>query len=321
MRTLKRINLELTNCCQLNCPLCPAGNGADRRPASMMDWRLIERALSSKHLELVYLWNYGEPTLNPMLVDTIRLATDRGIRSVVSTNGLRLGSSQLRQRLPESGLSTLIVSIDGLTAATYEHYRRGASFDDLLSSLLAFRPAIEPSPVEYVVQFTVMQHNVSDLASLSNFATENGFNTFDVKTVTNLRPADDPLFFEEVAPFLPDEASLRRPVFRDRAERRVPLLGYCPGLQEGLAVGVDGAIVPCCWDSGYEYLLGSLWTHSLDEVFHGEAVDRMLEAIKAGVDLPSMCSICPARYPGIGYLRKRSAGDRLEAVDDESPTV
>jgi MoaA/NifB/PqqE/SkfB family radical SAM enzyme len=66
----------------------------------------------------VVILSGGEPTLNPRLIEYVRLAKHRGARGVeLQTNAVRLADGQLAQALADAGVDSAMVSLHGSTAA------------------------------------------------------------------------------------------------------------------------------------------------------------------------------------------------------------
>ena len=80
------------------------------------------------------LWNFGEPFLNPEIFDMIRYAEERNVPVRVSTNSTFLEDREI-DKIFESGLSSIIVCLDGASAATHERYRIGSSFEQVKAGI------------------------------------------------------------------------------------------------------------------------------------------------------------------------------------------
>ena len=82
------------------------------------------------------LFGLGEPLLDPHLFDRIQYARSKGFRSIgISTNADPLNGER-RRRLLESGIDTVIFSIDGTDGQTHEAIRVNTHFDRVVSNCL-----------------------------------------------------------------------------------------------------------------------------------------------------------------------------------------
>jgi len=131
---LTSVMLEVTNRCNLKCRFCPSEKMTRQR--GFMDPALAESVLRGcKHLQYVYLYDWGEPLLHPELPRIIQTATKLGHRTFMVTNGTLLTPS-LSEEIIRAGLSTICFSIDGLE----EVYTslRGVDYRLLEQNLLDF---------------------------------------------------------------------------------------------------------------------------------------------------------------------------------------
>ena len=118
------ISIEPTTACNLGCPECPSGLKQFSRPTGNLKTATNHKILTELKKELAYVNFYfqGEPFINKNIFDAIQHATDYGIYSSTSTNAHFLDDGTC-QKIIETGLKRLIISIDGTTQEVYEQYR------------------------------------------------------------------------------------------------------------------------------------------------------------------------------------------------------
>lgn len=127
-------NLSCLNaCCAKNTPI------RETRGKAFMDLDMFKRIIDElrNSLERINLFNYGEPFIHPNIFEMIRYARNKApyIEIFLSTNGMLLNTDEKRRRLIESGISTLMFSIDGASQETYGKYRRGGDFDIVYNNM------------------------------------------------------------------------------------------------------------------------------------------------------------------------------------------
>jgi sulfatase maturation enzyme AslB (radical SAM superfamily) len=110
----RRLGLFLTNRCDFACPMCAVQDARDEGLARGGDlpFEFVDTALAecSPHQPVVDLIG-GEPLLYPRLSDAVKLASQRRVLSVVTTNGLKLKENA--EALVRAELPLLQVSLDG----------------------------------------------------------------------------------------------------------------------------------------------------------------------------------------------------------------
>ena len=88
-----------------------------------------------KYLWLVSLYEVGEPLENENVIDFIKYARNNNIGTVISTNLSLPKPDEFWEALVGSGLDTIIVAIDGITAPVYNRYRTNGDLQLVLSNL------------------------------------------------------------------------------------------------------------------------------------------------------------------------------------------
>jgi hypothetical protein len=253
---LSSVNLELTNHCNLRCTICPV-NTTMQRPKGYMDPELFRRIIDeNEQLDFVLAFQWGEPLLHPQFFELVRYAADRGVRTMITSNGTHLDPEN-RRRLLECGLERITFSVDG------DHATHLAIRDYDLETL------------RRDVQALVTERDAADAAL-----------RIDVSMVVD-RATESALetYFADWRGIADRVQAIPRLV----AERRT---APCRELWRGtLVVLWDGRVTVCCVDSEGLLTVGDANTETLRDVFNGE---RMREVRRAHVErsFPSLCALC-----------------------------
>jgi MoaA/NifB/PqqE/SkfB family radical SAM enzyme len=170
------ISIEPTTDCNLGCPECPSGVKFFTRPTGYLDMALFENLLSQTAHHLFYLYYYfqGEPYLHPQFLEMVKLASDKKIYTVTSTNGHFLNEKKAALTVA-SGLDRIIISLDGTTQETYAKYRIGGKYErviDGIKNLVAAKKEAKSSTPHIILQFIVMQHNEHQIEEVKKLAKE-----------------------------------------------------------------------------------------------------------------------------------------------------
>ena len=132
---IKKLGIDIVDGCQLRCIGCP--NSTLKKKVQFMEEDILCKCLSNidVKVDILRLYNFGEPLLHPKFVNITHIINDWGKAKTVevSTNG-QFG--QVESELFRAEIDTLIVSCDGEgTEEDYERIRNGAKWDKLMSFL------------------------------------------------------------------------------------------------------------------------------------------------------------------------------------------
>jgi len=119
--------IEVTQRCDLRCPVCFADAGSGSDPDLEQISFLYNRALQAQggvpscNIQL----SGGEPCMRDDLPEIVRLGRDTGFPFIqLNTNGLRLARERgFARRLREAGLASVFLQFDGVDDAVYEALR------------------------------------------------------------------------------------------------------------------------------------------------------------------------------------------------------
>ena len=315
-----RLMIEPTSACNLQCPACPAGTGTLGRPTRQMTFEefrnILDQALDPPgHLKAVTLFNYGEPFLCRDFLGMVRYASDKGLETFTSTNGHFFTSDESAAEVVESGLSELVICLDGADQETIQRYRRNADFGEILEGIrrvMRARKAAGRSLPVVELQFIVMKHNQHQRERMREIAAELGVDQFIEKTV-GINPVD-PNFQKLAEELLPDDLSGSR--FERRPDGTVALKGkpprHCEWLNSTLLVLSNGDVAPCCYDVYSSHIVGNAFREPLKAIWRGEKLNAFRQAVARSRDAIAICAGCPEGR--MELLHKERVGRRHTAL-------
>ncbi len=133
-------NVDLTNRCNLTCPVCFANANAAgylyepsfEQVSGMLEGLRAQRPVPNR----VVQFSGGEPTLYPRFMDVLRKATELGFTHLqVATNGICFANLKFAQAAKEAGLHTLYLQFDGLDDDIYLRTRGQRLMDTKLAAI------------------------------------------------------------------------------------------------------------------------------------------------------------------------------------------
>lgn len=148
-----------TQACNLACLHCYYSARAQKDPAELST--LEAKAMIADLARFgapVLLFSGGEPLLRDDLYELGAYAVERGIRTVISTNGTLIDRAAAR-RIREAHFSYVGVSLDGIQSTNDRFRGRPGAFD---AALAGIRSCTEAG-VRVGLRLTLNRHNVDDL--------------------------------------------------------------------------------------------------------------------------------------------------------------
>ncbi len=183
-------NLDLTNRCNLKCPICFANAnqaGYVYEPSFeevvfMLETLRAERPVPCPAVQ----FSGGEPTIYPRFLDVIRKAKELKFAQIqVATNGLRMAREpDFVKDCAEAGLNTIYLQFDGVTDDIYMKTRNRELFDIKVKAIENVRKLTKKRPSIVLVPTVVKGLNDHQIGDIIRFALENR----DVVRGVNFQP-------------------------------------------------------------------------------------------------------------------------------------
>jgi radical SAM protein with 4Fe4S-binding SPASM domain len=257
------IDIELTNACNLKCPMCTRTMlaAASRMTVGLMKkalfFKIVDEAATLSVPAIKLNWR-GESTLHPDIVEFVGYAKKKGIIDVIlNTNAVKL-TKELSKGLIDAGLDKIIFSFDSPDKTQYEAIRIGANFEKVLDNIKNFVDIRErqgggkPLTSINVVHMNTNEDNLAEFKNLFGDIVD-GISYLD---------------FLDFNSTLPD-SFLQQECF----ERFI-----CPQPWQRLLVTWDGKVLPCCADHDECYILGNANKESLLSIWTGRKINVLRNA-------------------------------------------
>ena len=289
------IGAELTNNCNLQCPECSAGSGMMLRERGFMNPDLFGKIINElrPYLYNINLYFQGEPMLHPQFFSFLSNCT--GLHTVVSTNGHFL-TEENAEKTVRSGLSKLIISLDGIDQDTYSSYRVKGHLDKVLIGIQNITAAKKKykSSLKIEIQFLVNKLNEFQIPRVKQFAKK-------VRASLKLKSMQI-IHKENILSWLPGKGKFSRYhlkngeyVLKNSLPNRCARLWYNP------VITWDGKVIPCCFDKDAEYVMGDLKTDSFIDIWNGPKYQIFRKSILSGRNMIDICRNCTSGIKGVSH--------------------
>ncbi len=269
------IDIELTNCCNLRCTMCPSTIYGYKKKGYMSEdlfKKIIDEASAIGVPAVKLIWR-GESLLHPKLIDFIKYAKGKGIIDVLLNTNATLLTPKMSEQLIRSGLDKLFFSFDSPYKDKYEAIRIGADYNVVINNIITFqviRRQIKSNKPITRVSLVKMSQNDKELEDYVKL-----FQPYvDCITYTDA-------FYLEKAP---QNQMMSQNVKRDFC---------CPMLWQRLVISWDGLCYPCCRDEMELYCIGNANIESIKDIWKSNKLESLRLAHISGMwDNYKMCNIC-----------------------------
>ena len=180
----RRIVLELTNACNINCVMC-GRNAADFKKTSFnIEWFYALESLFDT-VEEVTLMGWGEPTVHPQFVEMLEIINRHNARKYFCTNGMKL--DVLTNAIFDNFVDVFAVSVDGAFPETNDTIRKGSKLTKInydLRKIVQIKRAnnLTYPHINYV--FCAMKRNLFELPQVVEMAADIGIDEVKVVFLT-----------------------------------------------------------------------------------------------------------------------------------------
>ena len=175
---MRAVQLEVTTRCNASCAFCPRTVLHDGWLSKDMGMDLFVRIINGiKHkVDLVYLQGWGEPLLNPAILEMIRFAKRRLDTEVgFTTNGSLLDARMIAGIL-DAGPGVIGVSFAGASPSAHNELRRGCDFDRVVKNTkeLVMKGRRAGSDFRIIASYMMTRQSAKDMAGFISLCHEIG---------------------------------------------------------------------------------------------------------------------------------------------------
>ena len=287
------VSVEPAAVCQLKCPACPVGlrdvetsRSRDvNRTMSLDIWHRVLTQIRDTTF-VVQFYFQGEPLLNKDLPQMICEAHEAGLYTIVSTNAQAM-TEQMAKQLVGAGLDHIIVSMDGLSDASYNAYRIGGRLEKTKEALLFLRQSKidnRKSKILIELQCLRLKSNEHEWAQFKREYKTLGADRLIFKTAQLYD-------YRNGHPLMPSDKRYSRYIMgKDGQYHRKRLPKGCWRVWSGAVISTTGEVLPCCYDKDRAHAYGNIMELSLRELFHNKKATDFRQM--AWHEQPEICKEC-----------------------------
>lgn len=282
MEKFKRVYIEISNICNLQCSFCPVVD----RDKKIMGLDLFEKTLSqvAPLTEQVCLHLMGEPLAHPEFPAIIALCEKYGVKVNLTTNGILLN-----RYADLLSTSTAFHQVN-FSIHSFKDNFRDKSITPYLMDILNFsKLAFERRPELYINYrlwniFETQTQNDSNRDILKSIA---DFYEVEIKEDIDVGSIKSKRIWNRVYLHFDSRFEWPHPSMPFQSTK-----GFCHALSSHIGIHADGTVVPCCLDKEARLALGSTQDLSLQDILEGLRARTMREGFRKKFLAEDLCQRC-----------------------------
>lgn len=250
------IDIELSNRCQLNCPMCfrfhrPVVNQGD------MEFDTFKRIVDeiSGKIYSIKFTGRGEPLMNNKFSKFMEYLKSKKFQEIaIITNGQFIEEDIIYSMI-DNGMDRVAFSIDGLKAE-YEKIRQPLKYDDIFAAVRKM----------YKIRF----ENKKSRPFIRIQAVETSI-------------LDEKYFLKTWAPISDEVLFLKYKDYSEQASQRERFAYRCPILYQRMMVHYNGVVPMCINDEYEEAVMGNVLENSIKQIWAGRSFKEVRDIHKKGL--------------------------------------
>ena len=260
----KKVYVEITNNCNLNCSFCPH-NKREQKFITMDEFKKVLSKLKD-HTEYLYFHVLGEPLLHPNINELIEEAS-KDYKINITTNGYLLKRIKDNKNIRQINIS--------LQSYVYnKEYPLNKYLDDIYESIeylkrntyISLRLWVENEYTKDIISYLENKYNLE----------------IDYKNEINNITLEKNIFLSFNKEF----------IWPSMDNEIISEVGTCYALRDHIGILVDGTVIPCCLDSDGVIKLGNIYESSIEEIINSKRYQDMLNGFKINKKCEELCQRC-----------------------------
>ena len=261
----KKIYIEITNACNLNCPFCIK----NKRKINYMTLNNYKKIINKikNHTKEIYMHILGEPLLHPEIINFIEYANLNNLLVNITTNGYLINNLNNNDKIHRLNIS--LHSYNKKYNLDFNTY-----IENIFNTIDNIRDKTFIS-----LRLWVNNDNTKKILSYINNRYNTNINQLENNTKTKVT---NNLIIDTFHEF----------IWPDLNNNYYNEIGTCKGLIDHIGILSDGTIIPCCLDTMGVINLGNIYQDEIDAVLEKDIVKEMIDGFKRGYKCQELCRKC-----------------------------
>jgi len=263
------VRIENVNLCNASCAMCPHST-MTRDKARMPDEAFYNLVRQAKDIgaETISIFGFGEPLMDTHIAKKVSYCTKQGLETFITTNASLL-DRDMSERLISAGLSHIRFSVHGIEKDPYEKVHKGLLWESVMYNIHTFTRLNKACKVSVT---NVVPQNDTDIEEIKTF-----WKTWDIDYLEIWKPHG-----------WAGKRNYRQPLKKKTMCER-PFSGP-------IQIQADGRVIPCCFITDAEIVLGDIYQNSIEEILKGKPYEELRDRHREGDFKELPCETCDQMF-------------------------
>lgn len=261
MKKLKKIYVEITNACNLNCDFCIK----NERKTKYLDKNEFIKILDKikDYTDYLYFHVLGEPLLHPNINEFIDIAS-KNFKINITTNGYLIEKIKHNKNIRQLNIS--LHSFNDKYNIELKKYLDNIfnTIETLNNTYISLRLWVKNKYNKDIIDYINNRYNLNIDYNIENYKIK------------------DNVFINNFHEF----------IWPDLENNYYNEIGTCYALVDHIGILSDGTIIPCCLDSKGNMNLGNIYKNNLNDILISDRAINMINNFKNKKKCEELCRHC-----------------------------
>ena len=258
----KKMYVEITNNCNLNCSFC-IKNNRQKKFMSIDEFKIILEKIKDK-TKYLYFHVSGEPLLHPNINELIDIASYNNFNINITTNGYLI-----KRIIDNQNIRQINISLHSFS----KKYNK--SLDDYLKDIFDVIEKLSNNTYFSLRFWANNQNNQEIIKSLEEHFNKKIELKSGFEIIRNVFISINKEF-----------------IWPDLSNEYYNEIGTCYALKDHIGILSNGDIIPCCLDANGIIKLGNIFENNIDEIINSKRYQEMLNGFKNHYKCEELCKKC-----------------------------
>ena len=270
MNKYKKIYIEITNICNLNCSFCSTTK-KEKKNMTLEEFKVILEKIKD-YTNYIYLHVKGEPLLHPQIIDFIKEADKNHLKVNLTTNG-----TLLKKYAKELGKCK---NLNKMNISLHSENNISTYFEDIFESV---KDLSQKTTVIYRI-WTLKNQELDEKSTKIVDKIKKYYN-LSTETVEKIKQENNIKINSQI--YVDKDNEFEWPTINSHKS-----CGYCYALKTQIAILVDGTIVPCCLDAEGIVNLGNIFEERIEEIQQKDKYRKLKKSFQDRNPSEELCRSC-----------------------------